>query len=305
MSTAVSTNAVTAVATSWAQDVTQGVEFHLQPMRYTLAPGGSPYFNNTLGGEPVASLDVIILMTRVARFAYPEATSTKQPPFCMSLDGGIHGSPRDTPYTPPMLLQAGAPLCATCPLNQWGSRTSATGKKVRACSEKRAMLMIPAVQIEEPDDPAAVLARFGNGARFAAALAAMGKADARRAAANIWQPNPDNDLPLLLNAPATSLKPVDTYLSALMYGAQVNPVTRAAQVKAPAYALATRLTVTRVTGGANEYGTLTPQALGWVDPLHLPGLAAMRAGYGAMLGAVLEDAEIADAPANDDNDIPF
>lgn len=282
----------------WGQDVTSGVEFILKPLRYRLAGSGAPRFDNALTGETVEQLDVIILMTRVARFAYDQ-TEVFKSPYCLSVDGGLHGSPRDFPITPPWLLEAGAPVCATCDLNRFGTgKIDAMGKRRgKACTEKRALLMLPAVPCE-PDDAAqarAILERFApQGKQRAAAvarIAAMSSAELMRTAAAIWQPDPDNSLPLLLNAPVKSLAPVDGFLSGLVYGAMHNPLTGAKTSAVPAYAIATTLTVTRIDAGKDSYGALTLKAAGWIDPAHAPAIVGQRAKFGPMLGAILEAAE--------------
>jgi len=282
----------------WGMDVTAGVEFVLKPLRYRLAGSGAPRFDNALTGETVEQLDVIILMTRVARFAYDQ-TGVFKSPFCLSVDGGLHGSPRDFPITPPWLIQAGAPVCATCDLNRFGTgKIDDAGKRRgKACTEKRALLMLPAVPCE-PEDAAearAILERFApQGKQRAAAVArisAMSNSELMRAAAAIWQPDPENSLPLLLNAPVKSLAPVDGFLSGLIYGAMHNPLTGAKTSAVPAYAIATTLTVTRIDQGKDSYGVLTLKAAGWIDPQHAPSIVAQRAKFGPMLGAILEAAE--------------
>lgn len=299
----------------WGQDVTSGVEFILKPMRYRLAGSGAPRFDNALTGETAEQLDVIVLMTRVARFAYDQ-TEVFKSPFCLSVDGGLHGSPRNFEITPPFLLEAGAPVCATCPLNRFGTgkRDAAGARRGKACTEKRALLMLPAVPCE-PDDAAqarALLERFApQGKQRAAAVArisAMSNAELLRTAAAIWQPDPDNALPVLLNAPVKSLAPVDGYLSGLVYGAMHNVITGAKISAVPAYAVATTLTVTRVDAGKDSYGVLTLKAAGWVDPLHAATIVAMRAKFGPMLGAILETSEDLpneQIPTVDDGEVPF
>lgn len=282
----------------WGQDVTGGIEFILKPLRYRLAGSGAPRFDNVLTGETAEELNVIILMTRVARFAYDQ-TETFKSPFCLSVDGGLHGSPRDFPITPPWLLEAGAPVCATCDLNRFGTgKVDAMGKRRgKACTEKRALLMLPATPCE-PDDVAharSILERFAPpGKQHAAAIArisAMSNSELLRAAASIWQLDPDNALPMLLNAPVKSLAPVDGYLSGLVYGAMHNPLTGGKAAAVPAYAVATTLTVTRIDQGKDSYGVLTLKAAGWIDPLHAPAIVGMRAKFGPMLGAILEASE--------------
>lgn len=305
----------------WGQDVTSGVEFILKPMRYRLAGSGAPRFDNALTGETAEQLDVIILMSRVARFAYDQ-TEVFKSPFCMSVDGGLHGSPRNFEITPPFLLEAGAPECATCALNRFGTgKIDGAGKRRgKACTEKRALLMLPAIPCE-PDDAAqarAILERFApQGKQRAAAIAriaSMSNAELMRTAAAIWQPDPENSLPLLLNAPVKSLAPVDGFLSGLVYGAMHNPLTGAKTSAVPAYAIATTLTVTRIDQGKDSYGVLTLRAAGWIDPQHAPSIVAQRAKFGSMLGAILEasedDAAAASeqqpgAPVAPEDDAPF
>ena len=305
----------------WGQDVTSGVEFILKPLRYRLAGSGAPRFDNALTGETAEQLDVIILMSRVARFAYDQ-TEVFKSPYCLSVDGGLHGSPRNFEITPPWLLEAGAPGCAAWDLHRFGTgKIDAQGKRRgKACTEKRALLMLPAIPCE-PEDAAearAILERFApQGKQRAAAvarIASMGNAELMRTAAAIWQPDPENSLPLLLNAPVKSLAPVDGYFSGLVYGAMHNPISSAKVSAVPAYAIATTLTVTRFDQGKDSYGVLTLKAAGWIDPAHAPAIVAQRARFGPMLGAILEAAEDETADPNgpgnmaeppDNGEVPF
>jgi len=257
---------------AWKVDAGMSVEFKFQPERWKLAAGGLTMFVNALTGAAVEALDVIILQSRVQRVLWDQTEQVKMP-LCKSADG-LTGDPSADDMTPSFLRQATAlPKCSVCPLNQFGTGklNARTGKRGRACAEKRALVALYAV----PD-----------GSLYA----------------------PLDELPALLNVPTMSVKALDNYLSGLVLGrVQVNnkPLRNL-----PGFAVATRLTVTASGEGNQKFGVMNFQVLGLVNPAHRGVIGDLRSRYAHLLNVVDNlpdeiDASIATPPEAPPEDTPF
>jgi hypothetical protein len=95
--------------------------------------------------EAAGSLEVVILATNPNKSkvyydgGYVEGSSDK--PVCYSNDGIAPAKDAEDPQSS---------KCATCPHNQWGSRISDNGSKVKACSDSMRLAIAPAGQINDP-----------------------------------------------------------------------------------------------------------------------------------------------------------
>lgn len=90
-----------------------------------------------VSGDPVGSLRLVLLKASPSvsknyySGGYEEGSS--EGPTCWSIDGVV----------PDPAADKQAPSCAACPMNQYGSRVTDAGKKVKACSDSRRMAVIP------------------------------------------------------------------------------------------------------------------------------------------------------------------
>lgn len=88
-------------------------------------------------GDPVGSLRLVLLKAspnvskNFYKGGYEEGSS--EAPTCWSIDGLVPDPQADKQ----------APSCAACPNNQFGSRITDAGKKVKACSDSRRIAVIP------------------------------------------------------------------------------------------------------------------------------------------------------------------
>jgi hypothetical protein len=88
-------------------------------------------------GDPVGSLRLVLLKSspdvskNFYEGGYEEGSS--EGPTCWSIDGKL----------PDPGGNAQAPSCAACPKNQYGSRVTDAGKKVKACGDSRRLAVIP------------------------------------------------------------------------------------------------------------------------------------------------------------------
>ena len=87
--------------------------------------------------DPVGSLKLVLLKAspnvskNYYKGGYEEGSS--EAPSCWSIDGVV----------PDPASEKEAPSCAGCPQNQYGSRVTDAGKKVKACGDSRRMAVIP------------------------------------------------------------------------------------------------------------------------------------------------------------------
>jgi len=90
-----------------------------------------------VSGDPVGSLRLVLLKAspnvskNYYEGGYEEGSS--EAPACWSIDGVV----------PDPAADKQAPSCAACPKNQYGSRVTDAGKKVKACGDSRRMAVIP------------------------------------------------------------------------------------------------------------------------------------------------------------------
>lgn len=110
--------------------------------------------------EAAGSLEVVILATNPNKSkvyydgGYTEGSTDK--PVCYSNDGISPAADAEDPQSK---------KCATCPHNQWGSRISDNGNKVKACTDSMRLAIAPAGQINDPmliRVPAASLKTLGS-----------------------------------------------------------------------------------------------------------------------------------------------
>lgn len=90
-----------------------------------------------VSGDPVGSLRLVMLKSspnvskNFYQGGYEEGSS--EAPTCWSIDGLV----------PDPAADKQAPSCAGCPKNQYGSRITDAGKKVKACGDSRRLAVIP------------------------------------------------------------------------------------------------------------------------------------------------------------------
>ena len=110
--------------------------------------------------EAAGSLEVVIVASNPNKSkvyydgGYTEGSNDK--PVCYSNDGIAPAADAEDPQSK---------KCATCPHNQWGSRISDNGSKVKACSDSMRLAIAPAGQVNDPmllRVPAASLKTLGS-----------------------------------------------------------------------------------------------------------------------------------------------
>lgn len=95
--------------------------------------------------EPAAAIEVVVLRANPALSktyytgGYTDGAEDK--PTCYSNDGIAPAQDAQEPQ---------AQKCATCPHNQWGSKISENGSKVKACSDFRRLAVAPIAQLNDP-----------------------------------------------------------------------------------------------------------------------------------------------------------
>lgn len=96
------------------------------------------------GDEPAEAIEGVVLHHGAARGYWSHAFSGDTPPDCSSVDGRTGTT--NPSLTPDVLASIGNPggLCATCPLNQWGSKRGPDGKPTngKACKEMRRLWVL-------------------------------------------------------------------------------------------------------------------------------------------------------------------
>lgn len=96
-------------------------------------------------GEPAGSIEVVILKANpnLSKTYYPKGyeEGTADKPTCYSNDGIAPGQDAQEPQSV---------KCATCAHNQWGSKISENGSKVKACSDVRRLAVAPLNQLNDP-----------------------------------------------------------------------------------------------------------------------------------------------------------
>ena len=96
-------------------------------------------------GEPAGSIEVVILRANpnLSKTYYPKGyeEGTNDKPTCYSNDGIAPAQDAAEPQSV---------KCATCAHNQWGSKISENGSKVKACSDVRRLAVAPLNQLNDP-----------------------------------------------------------------------------------------------------------------------------------------------------------
>jgi hypothetical protein len=96
-------------------------------------------------GEPAGSIEVVILKANPAlsKTYYPEGyvEGSADKPTCYSNDGIAPAQDA---------AEAQSTKCATCAHNQWGSKISENGSKVKACSDVRRLAVAPVGMLNDP-----------------------------------------------------------------------------------------------------------------------------------------------------------
>lgn len=95
------------------------------------------------GDGPRNSIEVVIVKAspKISKIFYSTGyqEGAASPPDCWSGDG----------VTPDAsIAQPVNPVCATCPMNAWGSRTTDAGKPAKACADSRRMAVVPVNDID-------------------------------------------------------------------------------------------------------------------------------------------------------------
>lgn len=111
----------------------RGIETILQ------TSAGTDHQGRPLPVAPVQTIDVIVvgLASGVSKTFYPGqyVEGSMEKPDCMSANG----------VTPDVgVPNRQSTHCASCPQNQWGSRTTAQGKRAKACQDARRLAIVPA-----------------------------------------------------------------------------------------------------------------------------------------------------------------
>lgn len=95
--------------------------------------------------EPAAAIEVVILKSNPALsktyYAEGYVEGSVEKPTCYSNDGLAPAADAQEPQ---------AKKCATCAHNQWGSKITDAGKKVKACADVRRLAVAPLGQLNDP-----------------------------------------------------------------------------------------------------------------------------------------------------------
>jgi len=96
-------------------------------------------------GDPRSSIEVVIVKANphISKVfyagGYTEGSDAK--PACYSNDGMAPAADAQDPQ---------AKKCAICPHNQWGSKISENGSKIKACTDSRRLAVAPAGDLKDP-----------------------------------------------------------------------------------------------------------------------------------------------------------
>ncbi len=96
-------------------------------------------------GDPRSSIEVVIVKANpsISKVYYAKGfvEGSDEKPACYSNDGTAPAADAEDPQ---------AKKCAICPKNQWGSKISENGSKVKACSDSRRIAVAPAGDLKDP-----------------------------------------------------------------------------------------------------------------------------------------------------------
>ena len=127
----------------------RGIETILQ------TSAGTDHQGRPLPVQPVQTIDVVVvgLASGVSKTYYPGqyVEGSMDKPDCMSANG----------VTPDVgVPNRQSAYCGPCPQNQWGSRTTAQGKRAKACQDARRLAVVPAGNEANEDFGGAMLFRI-------------------------------------------------------------------------------------------------------------------------------------------------
>ena len=116
--------------------------------KWRVKSGGEEIVITDADDDPVASIPVVLVKAQreVSKIFYAKnyEEGDDAAPDCYSMDGE-----RPDPSAPdPQSNQ-----CATCKMNQWGSRITDSGKKAKRCSDNRRVVVVPAARKMDSADP--------------------------------------------------------------------------------------------------------------------------------------------------------
>lgn len=96
-------------------------------------------------GDPRSSIEVVIVKANpnISKVYYAKGfvEGSDEKPMCYSNDGMAPAADAEEPQSK---------KCAICPHNQWGSKISENGSKVKACSDSRRIAVAPAGDLKDP-----------------------------------------------------------------------------------------------------------------------------------------------------------
>lgn len=119
--------------------------------KWRIKHGGEEILITNADDEPVASIPVVLVKAspQISKIYYEKnyEEGDDAAPDCWSVNG-VH------PDTTAPKKQAAE--CASCPMNQWGSRVTDAGKKAKKCSDNRRIAVVPAAR-KSADADASVL----------------------------------------------------------------------------------------------------------------------------------------------------
>lgn len=154
--------------------------------KFRVKSGGEETLITDADGDPVPSVPLVLVKAQreISKIFYKKnyEEGDDAAPDCFSLDGISPDQASPEPQ---------ANKCANCPMNEWGSRITDSGKKAKKCSDNRRIAVVPAGR--RPDD----------------------------ADANILL-NEQYGGPMLLRVPPASLKDMVTYAKSLKAKHDVN-----------------------------------------------------------------------------------
>ena len=115
---------------------------------FTLKRGDEKTLITNADDEPARSLEVVILKAgpagdKLAKVYYKDGyvDGSDAKPLCYSNDGVAPGINAQEPQ---------CKTCAACPHNVWGSKITEAGKKTKACSDSKRLVIAPAGQVNDP-----------------------------------------------------------------------------------------------------------------------------------------------------------
>ena len=116
--------------------------------KWRVKSGGEETVITDSEGDPVASVPIVLVKAQreVSKIYYAKnyEEGDDEAPDCYSMNGVAPDAAAPNPQ---------AKKCATCPMNQWGSRITDSGKKAKRCSDNRRIVVVPAARKMDKADP--------------------------------------------------------------------------------------------------------------------------------------------------------